>query len=86
MKTIQVGEFKAKFSTILKEVEKGEVYEVTFGKNNEVKGYFVPKEEYIQKKSNKRILGLGRMLGGEVKLGDNFEFTDEELKELFDID
>jgi len=50
MKTLQVAEFKANFSSILKDVDKGEIIQVTFGKNNEVKGYFVPPSEYKGKK------------------------------------
>lgn len=83
MKTVQVGEFKANFSSLLKEVDGGEVIEVTFGKSNEVKGYFVPPSKFEKKKV---VLGLGTMMGAKVIIGDNFEFTDTELKELFDID
>jgi len=83
MKTLQVAEFKANFSSILKDVDKGEIIQVTFGKNNEVKGYFVPPSEYKRKKIT---LGLGAKMGAKVEINENFAFTDAELKELFNID
>ncbi|KAA0992510.1 type II toxin-antitoxin system Phd/YefM family antitoxin [Dyadobacter aurulentus] len=74
MKTMSVGEFKAQFSKVLKEVEQGEKIGITFGKKKEVKAMLVPKDKPAQP----RKLGI---LKEQVKVefkGD-FKMTEEEF-------
>jgi hypothetical protein len=75
MKTVQVGEFKANFSSYLKDIDKGEVIEVTYGKSNEIKGYFVPPLAYS--KIRKRRIGILDGLAA-VEFMPDFKIIDEE--------
>jgi hypothetical protein len=70
-----VGDFKANFSQVAELIKKGEEVAVTFGKNKELLGYFIPKRKEEPKK---RILGAleGK---GKVIFKDDFKMTDEEF-------
>lgn len=74
MKTMSVGEFKAQFSKVLKEVEQGEKIGITFGKNKEIKALLVPKDKSAQP----RKLGI---LKEQVKVvfKEDFKMTEEEF-------
>lgn len=74
MKQLSVGEVKAKFSDILKDVQNGEEIAVTFGKKKEIVAFLVPKN----KKGGKRPLGLftGK---GAVIFEEDFKISEEEF-------
>lgn len=78
MRTMTVGEFKSRFSEVLKDVEKGERIGITFGRKKEVKAMLVPSEET---KKEPRKLGILRGKG-TVVFKDNFEMTEDELINL----
>jgi antitoxin (DNA-binding transcriptional repressor) of toxin-antitoxin stability system len=73
MRTMSVGEFKAHFSQVLKDVENGEKIGITFGRKKEVKAFLVPSETKEPRK-------LGVLEGrGKVVFKDDFKITEEEL-------
>ena len=79
MKTLQVGEFKSKFSKILQDVRHGEEIAVTYGKKKEKIAILVSFDKY--KKKKKRRLGLLKNKASfEIK--DNFEMSDNEILDL----
>ncbi len=76
MQTVQVGEFKARFSEMLDSVRAGETIVVAYGRNQEKVAALIP---FAQ-------LGAGvpRRLGAlagvaSVRFADDFAITDEEL-------
>ena len=76
MKTMTVGEFKARFSEALDAVLEGETIVVSYGRNHEKVAAMVP---YAQlKRVEKRPLGL---LKGKaaVKFARDFTVDDEDL-------
>jgi prevent-host-death family protein len=73
MKTMSVGEFKAHFSQVLKEVEKGEKIGITFGRKKEVKAFLVPKED----SKEPRKLGILEGQAGYF-MNDDFKQTSDE--------
>ena len=80
MKTMTVGEFKAKFSDVIDEVKNGEEIAVTFGKKKEIVGYFLPKDNKIRNGiKQERVLGPLKGIG--YSMSDNFlETTEEEFQ------
>lgn len=76
MKTLQVGEFKAKFSEVLKEVVKGNPVAIEYGRKKERVAVIVPRDQY--KPRNQRILGV---LDGKATcvIRKDFKLTDEDL-------
>lgn len=81
MITIQVGELKTNFSSYLKRVKEGEEIAVAFGKKNETMASLIIVEKHI---SHKVKIGLGQEKG--YSYADvNLPFSNQELKELFDI-
>lgn len=76
MKTLTVGEFKANFSEVLKDISEGKQIAVSYGKKKSIIGYFVP--NLPQKKQPKRILGIWKneMV---VKWSDNDKLSEEEF-------
>lgn len=50
-----VGEFKTHFSKVIKWVKKGNKVAITFGKKNEIVGYFTPT---LPLSTKKRSLGI----------------------------
>lgn len=75
MKTMTVGDFKANFSKVAEDVKNGEEVTVTYGKNKEVLGHFIPKRKEVLKK---RVLGSlkGKM---QIIIKDDFKMTVEEF-------
>ncbi len=75
MKTMSVGEFKAKFSEVLKKVLAGEEIAISYGKSKEIVARLVPK---IPAKKQRRNIGIleGK---GRVHFGDDFKMTEEEF-------
>lgn len=75
MQTMSVGEFKSKFSKVLKKVLAGEEIGISYGKNKEIVARLVPKAPV---KKPKRKLGIleGK---GKVVFSDNFKMTEKEF-------
>lgn len=76
MKTLQVGEFKRRFSEMLDSVRKGEEIAITFGKKKEKVAVIIPYEVY--KKTSKRRLGLLENKAS-FEIREDFELSDEEF-------
>ncbi len=76
MKTLQVGEFKRKFSDVLDKIRKGEEITITFGKKKEKIAVLVP--YYLYKRTHKRKIGI---LDNKASysISNDFKITDEEL-------
>jgi antitoxin (DNA-binding transcriptional repressor) of toxin-antitoxin stability system len=76
MKTMTVGEFKARFSEALDAVRAGETIIVAYGRNRRKIAAMVPYAEVT--KAAKRPLGL---LKGKARVGfaRDFKLGDEEL-------
>jgi prevent-host-death family protein len=78
MKKVQVGEFKANFSEIIKQVkENDQEYIVGYGKKNEAVAVLIPVEQYKQLKG-KRQFGLLKGKG-KFELADDFKLDDESF-------
>ncbi|PIR58671.1 MAG: prevent-host-death protein [Candidatus Pacebacteria bacterium CG10_big_fil_rev_8_21_14_0_10_56_10] len=72
MKTLTVGEFKAKFSEVIDNLLAGQETTVTYGKKKKIIGIFVP--------YNKQKIKLGLLeRKASVKFAPDFKMTDEEL-------
>lgn len=76
MQTIQVGEFKARFSELIDAVRSGETIVVAYGRHQEKVAALIP---YAQLEA-----GVPRTLGAlagvaKVTFADDFEITDQEL-------
>ena len=77
MQSIQVGEFKAKLSSILEKVQKdGEKFVIEFGKKHKKVAMLVPYEE--ERKARK----FGQ-LEGKVKIPKNFDDENDEINSMF---
>lgn len=78
MKTMTVGEFKARFSEALEAVRDGETIVVSYGRNRRKVAAMVPYSELTKPK--KRPLGL---LKSKVRISFRRDFvvTDEQLLE-----
>jgi antitoxin (DNA-binding transcriptional repressor) of toxin-antitoxin stability system len=78
MKILTVGEFKAKFSAVLKMVLAGEEIAISYGKNKEIVARLVPK---TPEKKQRRKIGIleGK---GSVRFSKDFNITEEELLRL----
>ncbi len=76
METLKVGEFKTRFSDVLKKVRSGKEIIISFGKKNEKVAVLVPYKKY--KSTKPRTLGL---LEGKAvcNIKDDFQISDEEL-------
>jgi prevent-host-death family protein len=76
MKTISVGELKARFSEVLDAVRKGETVVVSYGRRREKVAAIVPYRE--ARAQGKRT--LGKLAGkARVRFARDFSITDEEL-------
>ena len=77
MQTVQVGQFKAEFSSILEQVQNtGEKFIIEYGKQHKKVAMLVPFEE----EKKQRVFG---QLKGKVHIPDNFDDEDEEINEMF---
>ena len=74
MKSIAVGEFKARFASLIKELQDGEPIAITYGKKRTKLAVLVPYDQYV--KSAKRQIGV---LQGKASFTthDDFKLTDE---------
>ena len=75
MKTMQVGEFKARFSEVLDAVEGGEEVAISFGKKKEKIAVLVPYAKYMRKSPRR----LGILEDTAAFSMNGFPITDEEL-------
>ena len=75
MRTLTVGELKAQFSQVIKDVQAGEAIAVAFGKKKEVVAYLVPKPD---RKLTPRKLGILQGKGKAI-FADDFKMTEEEF-------
>jgi antitoxin (DNA-binding transcriptional repressor) of toxin-antitoxin stability system len=75
MQTMTVGEFKAKFSEVLKKVLAGEEIAISYGKSNEIVARLVPGQP---SKKTKRKIGIFEGTG-KVRFGTDFKMTQEEF-------
>ncbi len=76
MKTLAIGELKARFSEILEKVKNGESFGILYGKKKKPIAMIVPFQEKEKKKERK--LGI---LDGKVTItfADDFKMTEEEF-------
>ena len=76
MKTMTVGEFKARFSEALDAVREGETIVVSYGRNHRKVAAMVPYSEL--KPTKKRPLGLLKAKA-RVSFGRDFALTDDDF-------
>ena len=81
MKTLSVGEFKARFSSVIEWVKAGEEITVTYGKKKQVIGHFQPESS---KKVSRRKLGIYNNMKG-YKMTDNFNETSNDEFPMGDL-
>lgn len=76
MKILAVGDFKAHFSDILKDIQNGEEIAISYGKRKEIVAVLVPKSKYFG--THKRKLGI---LKGKANfsLSSDFEISEEKF-------
>ena len=75
MLVVGVGEFKSKFSELLKKVQAGEEIGITFGKNKEVVARLLPKKKVKQKKRKIGILDSKAV----ITFKKGFKMTEREF-------
>ena len=76
MQTIQVGEFKARFSEMIDSVRAGETIVVAYGRNQEKVAALIPYDQLPQRQPRR----LGVLAGvASVGFADDFAISDEEL-------
>ncbi|HWB92484.1 MAG TPA: hypothetical protein VG605_11550 [Puia sp.] len=75
MEIMSVGEFKAKFSEVLKKVLAGEEIAISYGKSKNIVARLVPKKSA---KKERRKIGIleGK---GRVNFSKDFKMTEEEF-------
>jgi len=77
MQTIQVGQFKSDFSSILDKVQKdGETYIIEYGKKHKKVAMLVPYSE----EKKQRVFGLHE---GKSKINDNFDDENDAINSMF---
>ena len=79
MKSLPVGEFKAKLSQLIEDVQNGETIELVYGKQKKPVARLVPVNGGKMKKKRKIGLWDGKV---KIKFAKNFKMTDEELLDL----
>jgi antitoxin (DNA-binding transcriptional repressor) of toxin-antitoxin stability system len=76
MKTLNVGEFKSRFSEVIKGIMNGRELVISFGKKKEKIAVLVPYNKYVN--TTKRKLGILEKTGS-FKLKQDFKISDEEF-------
>jgi prevent-host-death family protein len=76
MKSLPVGELKAHFSEVLEEVQRGESFEIVYGKKKKPVAKIVPIEKPKKKKERKFGILEGKV---EFVFADDFKMTEDEL-------
>jgi antitoxin (DNA-binding transcriptional repressor) of toxin-antitoxin stability system len=77
MVTLAVGEFKAHFSEILKKVENGEEFVISYGKRKQKVAAIIPYTKFASRRSPRKI-GILKGKAG-FRIADDFKMTDEDL-------
>ena len=76
MNQLTVGQFKSKFSEVLRKVLQGESIGITYGKNKKKVAAIIPYKKYLKTKKIK----LGILEGkASFKIHSDFKMTDEEF-------
>lgn len=76
MQTLQVSEFKARFSEMIDSVRAGETVVVAYGRNHEKVAALIPYDQLPTIQPRR----LGTLAGvASVSFSDDFSMTDEEL-------
>jgi len=76
MKTMSVGDLKARFSDVMEEVKKGEEIVISHGKRKRKIAVIVPYERY----RGRNRIRLGVLRGkASVEFADDFSMTTDEL-------
>ena len=80
MKTLTVGDLKANFSSIIKDVKTGKSVTIAFGRNHEKVAVLIPYSEYRKSKKPRKI----GILEGQAtyKIKKNFKISDNDLLSL----
>ncbi len=77
MQTIQVGQLKSEFSSVLERVHKdGETFVIEFGKKHKKIAMIVP----YQEQPKKRVFG---QLKGKLNIPDDFDEESVEINKIF---
>ncbi len=76
MKSLTVGEFKARFSDVLKDVQAGYPLTITYGKKRKKLAVLVPYDQYMH--TAERKLGVLQDTAS-FHVHDDFKMTDEEF-------
>ncbi len=76
MKTLTVGELKARFSEVLAQVKAGKEIIVSVGRKREKVAVLVPYSQYRSKPERKLGLLKGR---GQCVIRKDFKLSDEEM-------
>ena len=77
MQTIQVGQLKSEFSSVLKKVQnEGETFIIEFGKKHKKVAMLVPYKE----ETKKRVFG---QLQGTLNIPNDFDEESEEINTIF---
>ena len=77
MQTLQVGQLKSEFSSVLERVQKdGETFIIEFGKKHKKVAMIVPYKE----EPKKRVFG---QLKGTLNIPDDFDDESEEINQMF---
>ncbi len=77
MQSIQVGQFKAELSSILKKIQNdGEKFVIEFGKKHKKIAMIVPYVEEVKKRK------FGQ-LDGQMQIPDDFDEKSEDINEMF---
>jgi hypothetical protein len=79
IKTMHIGDFKAKFSEVVELIKQGVTIQVVKGRAGEVVGYFGKRNEH--EKKIKRTLGFFSDEGLDIKKED-VEWSEKELEEM----
>jgi prevent-host-death family protein len=74
MKSVAVGEFKAQFSSVIKELQEGHPITITYGKKRTKLAVLVPYDQFV--KSAERQIGVLQGKANYV-MHDDFTITDE---------
>jgi len=79
MQTIQIAEFKANLSDILKQIQnKKEEFIIQYGRKHTKVAVLIPYETYA-KNAPKIKLGILKSQNTKYKIKDDFEMTENEL-------
>jgi len=77
MQTIQVGQLKSEFSSVLEQVQQdGETFIIEFGKKHKKVAMIVPYKE----ESKKRVFG---QLKGKLNIPTDFDDESDEINNMF---